>query len=99
MNGWHEMLQCICFPSLLKQKVIFLLHWLALAAGDGDDATLSFPAVSARLAPYTWHLPRRGTAVCRDRVPSGSPSLKAWNSLLFPIQEPTRDGLITHQLL
>jgi len=31
-----QMLQCICFPSQLKQTVSFLLGWLALAAGDGN---------------------------------------------------------------
>lgn len=56
MNGWHEMLPCICFPSLLKQKVSVLLCWLALAAGDGNDATLPFPAARAGLALSTLHL-------------------------------------------
>lgn len=68
------MLQCISFPSLLKQPASFRLRWLALAAGDGRDAPLPSPAAHAALAPSAVHLPWRGTAVSHGRLTVWFPS-------------------------
>lgn len=94
-----QMLQCICFLSLLKQKVSFLLCWLALAAGDGNDAILPFPASYTGLALYTFHFPWHVTVMCHYRWPSGLSSQEALHTLLFALQEPKWDDLVTHQLL
>lgn len=63
-----QMLQCICFPSQLKQTVSFLLGCLALAADDGNYTVLPFPVVYTQLAMYASHPSWHGTAVCPCRI-------------------------------
>lgn len=80
-----QMLQCICFPSQLKQTVSFLLGCLALAADDGNYTVLPFPVV------YTQPPILPGMALlCAPAESIWTPSHKALRSLLLLCHSRTK---------
>lgn len=80
-----QMLQCICFPSQLKQTVSFLLGCLALAADDGNYTVLPSPVV------YTQPPILPGMALlCAPAESIWTPSHKALRSLLLLCHSRTK---------